>query len=259
MNELTYNLQVIGFPGSGRSIFVAASYNRSRELLRSLGRASVNLGCTDQATRDFVDRIVVHVRSHGDYPPQGRYPDQLYFHLYNLHAPTRLFGDRDVTVCHWHYHNIELQEGVQPRLLDEADGSFVFVDAFALMDDLNYRTRLDALVEVATNAAQQYARQGQRHPFAVILTKCDLLGQITPALRRVLNQELIPLTESLMRVGALHQVFYSSLAIGEVPGTRRYFLLSSDSAAASLWLIDTIHPLNQAPLNIDLDRLLNAR
>ncbi|AGY59554.1 hypothetical protein [Gloeobacter kilaueensis] len=255
MNEFTYHLQIIGHPQSGRSTFLAASYYRARELLRSLGKASLSLSCTDQASREFIDRILSHVRVNGDYPKLSGCPDTLRLHFYNLHAPTRLFGEREIAVCYWIWHKLSLPDS--SAALPDADGSCLFIDAAQLMDDIAYRAKLDELTGVALSIAQKAHRRP--HPFAIVLTKCDLLGQMTPALRRVLNRELIPLTEALARSESLHQVFFSSLAIGVVPNTQRYFLLSSDSAAAPLWLMDTIHPLNQAPLNVDLDQLLNAR
>jgi hypothetical protein len=252
LQEFSYRIHLIGHPGVGKTVFSLAAYTRAREVLRTLGRSSLGLSCADPTTKEFVETSTYLMRHSGRYPASSIRPTSLYFQLYNLHSNASFWSEKTIHLCNFTCQDLPIGQG-DPML--SAAGSFVFVDASALLQVPTYQNRFFTILrtlQMFTDLLQE-----SKHSFAIVLTKCDLL-ELTTECRRALRNALSPLTSMLERSNQPYRTFYSSLALGAVPNTESHFLLIGDSASALLWLFDQIHPLNRAPLRVNIPALLSA-
>lgn len=253
MQEFSYRIHLIGHSGVGKTVFTLAAYTRAREVLRTLGRRSLGLGCADPLTKEFVESSTFLMRRSGCYPESSTRPVSCGFQLYNLHSAASFWGEKTIHLCNFTCQDLPIGQGGDPML--SAAGSFIFVDGPALLDSPTYQTRFFTIlrtIQLFTTLLQE-----SKHSFAIVLTKCDAL-ELTAECRRTLRNALSPLTSLLERSEQPHRIFYSSLSIGAVPNTESHFLLIGDSASALLWLFDQIHPLNRPPLKVNIPALLGA-
>jgi hypothetical protein len=252
LQEFSYRIHLIGHPGVGKTVFSLAAYTRAREVLRTLGRNSLGLSCADPTTKEFVESSTYLMRRSGRYPDASTCPASLCFQLYNLHSNASFWGEKTIHLCNFICQDLPVGQG---DLMLSATGSFIFVDAPALLHVPTYQNRFFTILQTLQEFTDLL--QESKHSFAIVLTKCDLLD-LTTECRRGLRNALSPLTSMLERSAQPHRTFYSSLSLGAVPNTESHFLLIGDSGSALLWLLDQIHPLNRAPLKVNIPALLGA-
>lgn len=98
-------------------------------------------------------------------------------------------------------------------MVSNSQGCCVFIDAHALVHKPAYHQVIEnIIIEQVMPIANLVYLNHLKYPFALILTKCDLL-EPDPLSHQQLNEGLQPLSTRLDAVKANYQTFYSSIPI----------------------------------------------
>jgi len=91
-------------------------------------------------------------------------------------------------------------------------GCCVFIDAYALVHIPTYQQNLKDIIQAVMQIANFVYINSLRFPFALILTKCDLL-ELHLLSQHDFQERLQTLTTRLDNVKANYQTFYSNIPI----------------------------------------------
>jgi len=224
----TFTILSLGQRGVGKTVFLAGSW------LEMGGKRSHTqplwFDCHDDETLERLEKLVAYMRSTGQYPPATPSISQFAFSLKR--------GGR--TLCHFRWQDVpgEICHRDHPscrQLALASQGCCVFLDATALLTEPDYQERLAEIYDQVYSLAYLTGLNRMEYPFALVLTKCDLLG--TGDLQNRLESAIAPLTDNLRRMGATWQMFRSSVAFTTGRGSGE---IAATSAAPLLWLVSEI-------------------
>lgn len=227
----TFNLLSIGHRGVGKTVFLAGSY------IELHGGDSQNqqklwFECQDMQVQEQIANLLDYVSQSGHYPPPTMKVTNFSFKL----KLRRLWGSE--TLCDFRWLDIpgeicSFQNAEFRSMVSNSDGCCVFIDAHALINNTNtYLQHLEEIVKQVTAIASLAYLHDCNYPFAIVLTKCDLLKTDRP---ETILELLLPLTSCLDAVKANYETFYSLIPIVRTP--REATLKPTGAAAPMLWLV----------------------
>jgi len=228
-----FNLLSVGHRAVGKTVFIAGSYAELHSDIH-LGRTQqLWFDCQDIQQQEKIEDILKLVVKIGQYPPPT-----LKVTNFNLSLKRRgLWGTQ--TLCHFNWWDIpgeicKMHNQDFDSMVSTSHGSCVFIDAHALVYNPAYLKALEDITEQVMAIACMAGVKGLKYPFALILTKCDLLERDLLS-RQQLKLGMKPLLTRLEQIGANYQTFYSFIPI--VYTASGPTIKSKGAAASLLWLV----------------------
>lgn len=247
-NTKTYNLLNLGQRGVGKTVFLAGSYAELHSASQTKHFQQLWFDCLDSQDRKKIEIILSYVERSGQYPPPTMKITNFNFSL----KRQSLWGVQ--TLCHFRWwdipgedcniHNPDFQ-----KIVLASHGCCAFINAEALVRDRAYLQVLEEIIKQVVAIASLAERHGLKYAFALIFTKCDLLGPSPLSLLQI-EENVQPLIARLDAVRANYQRFYSSIPI--VSATGAATLKATGAAAPLLWLISELRKLNNLQTRQDL-------
>ena len=229
----TFNLLSIGQRAVGKTVFLAGSYAELHADSLTENAQQLWFDCQYSYVQENIEKILNYIVQTGKYPPPTTKVTNFNFSL----KRRNLMGVQ--TLCHFRWGDIpgeicKRQNQYFQMMVSNAHGCCVFIDANELVHNDAYLQTLEDITEQVMAIASQASLKGLKYPFALVLTKCDLLE---PGLlsHQQIEKNLQPLTTRFDAVNANYQTFYSSIPIlrTETASTLR----PKGAAAALLWLV----------------------
>ena len=228
-----FNLLSIGQRGVGKTVFLAGSYielHGDRQTERS---GQLWFDCQDTQVQENIERILSYIFHTGQYPPPTIKVTNFSFSLkrHSFRGVQTLshfrWSDIPGEICNM--HNVDFRE-----MVSTSHGCCVFIDAYVLVHNHAYLQELKDIIEQVMAIASLVCLNRLNYPFALILTKCDLLaaGSIS---QQQLEKGLQPLIIYLDAVKANYQTFYSLIPIVHTEGASS--LQAKGAAVPILWLV----------------------
>lgn len=246
----TFNLLTIGQRGVGKTVFLAGSHTEMQADKPQDKHLPVWFDCKDGRSQQDIEKILNYIASIGAYPPATMRVTSFDFSL-----KRQALWRRAATLCHFrmrdlpgeicHLADLEFRD-----LVLSSHGCCVLIDGPALIHDDGYlRGIQDIFNQVLVIASLTYWNQ-LKYPFALVVTKCDLLtgGAVLPGLqlRQQLTEKLEPLTTHLKTFRGEYEIFCSSIPIvGEAKDAR---LHPAGVAAPLLWLVQELSRIHNPGL-----------
>jgi GTP-binding protein EngB required for normal cell division len=230
----TFTLLSIGQRGVGKTVFLAGSYV---QLYNSQDRTQpLWFECKDSASFANIEKLLEYMARTGQYPPATLAINQFHF---NLKRRT-VFGPR--TLCHFRWQDVpgeicNYDNPIHKQLVWQSHGCCLFLDAPALLRQKEYVESTAEAWEQVQAYAYLTSMNRLSYPFAIILTKCDLLKP--EQLQRPLDQALRPLTAELRRLRADWKVFRSSVILQRANG-RPGISIEATGPEPLVWLVSEI-------------------
>lgn len=248
-----FNLLSIGERGVGKTVFLAGSYMELHSDAKSHPQQQLWFDCQDNQVQDNVDNILNYVVQTQKYPPPTMKITDFNFSLKRgqlWHTQTLshfCWSDVPGEICTIHNRDFR-------ALVSNSHGCCVFIDAYALIHKNHYLLGLEEIVKQVMAIASVAHLHDVYYPFAIILTKCDLLDS---AHLQELPSLLQPLTTRLDAVQTKYQTFYSQIPINFTSSAAN--LKPTGAAAPLLWLVwelsQPFHPSWQQNLHDLIVRL----
>jgi len=147
------------------------------------------------------------------------------------------------TVCHFRWWDIpgEICNIKSPdfkAMVATSHGCCVFIDAYKLVYDNTYLQLLKEIIEQVMAIASLVQLNELKYPFALILTKCDLL-KLDSIKQKQVEDNLEPLITRLNGVKANYQTFYSFIPIVQTENAST--LKAKGAADPQLWLVQELN------------------
>jgi hypothetical protein len=248
----TFNLLSIGQRGVGKTVFLAGSYIELHGDRRSDSEQQLWFDCQDDRVQDNVDNILSYISQAEKYPPPTMKITDFNFSLKRRqlwHTQTLShfqWSDIPGEICTVHNRSFR-------SLVSNSHGCCVFIDAHALVHKQHYLPALEEIVKQVMAIASVAHLHDVHYPFAIILTKCDMLSS---SHLQGLQSLLQPLTVRLDAVKAKYQTFCSCIPIDTSFAAT---LKPTGAAAPLLWLVwelsQSFHPSWQQNLHDLIIRL----
>jgi len=229
----TFTLLSIGQRGVGKTVFLAGSYAELHSGSETESPQQLWFDCQDTQVQETIENILSYVVTTGEYPPPT-------LKITNFNFSLKRHSIRGVqTLCHFRWWDIpgEICDIKNPdfkTMVANSHGGCVFIDAYKLVHNNAYLQVLKDIIDQVMSIASLVQLNELKYPFALILTKCDLLepGSIK---QKQVEEELKPLTNRLDGVKANYQQFYSFIPIVYTEGAST--LKPASAAAPLLWLV----------------------
>ncbi|PZD72550.1 hypothetical protein C1752_03385 [Acaryochloris thomasi RCC1774] len=230
-----FNLLSIGHRGVGKSVFLAGTYADVRSGRQADSGYIRFEGANDQ-TQAQLEELLDYMEQTGQYPPPTLKMTDFTFRG----TPRRR---HDQTLCEFRWADVpgEICRPTHPdfeAMLLNSHGCCMFIDAVALVQDLNYPTQLDEMAQQAEAMASLAAQSGLKYLFALILTKCDLLPAGSANLIDI-EQRLRPLTTRLDAARAVYRQFYSSVSI--ISSGKTSVAVARNTSAPISWMLSELY------------------
>lgn len=250
----TFTLISLGSRGVGKTVFLA--YNCA-EILRPnhKERDSENLWfeCLDQAFQEKIEKLVGYVVRTGQYPPSTFKIEDFGFSL----KQKSLSGDK--TLCNFRWLDLpgewcNIQNSEFQSTLLQSHGCCVFVDIHALLNNQLYLEAMETIMNQVEAIASLTNHNHLKYPFALILTKCDLVDLSPIGLVQV-EAKLIPILKRFEAVKANYRRFYSPTPTSDqshsgVPQLK-------DAKAPLIWIMTELQRLHGPDSQLNLGDSLN--
>lgn len=251
----TYSLLSIGQRGVGKTVFLTGSYLDAARAHRQLEAGEQWwLECQDIQEQAKIEQLVDYISRTGKYPPptnkvtdfnfslkkQSRWGEQTLYHFRWQDFPGEL--------CH--FESPDFRETVF-----NSNGCCVFINANALLREVDYQQRLDRLMEQIKPIIMLVHLNRLAYPFALLLTKCDLLPNSLDL--QELEARLEPITSGFDTFEINYRTFYLSLPIDTAQGVTT--LNATGAAQPFLWLgreLEKIHTPNPNSLQSLISRVV---
>ncbi len=228
------NFLSIGDRGVGKTIFFLANYAALRIKPKETKRQHLLLDCQNNQDRENLESLLKQIARTGQYPPPTLQTTNFTF---------------DVKRDSWHGRNVLCQlrwsdvpgESCQSfnadfqKVLQNSHGCCLFLDAYELVHNPQYLSRLTVLTKRAEAIASLAHRHQLHYSLALVLTKCDRIGSGPKGLLQ-LEEQLRPLIQSLKSVNANYRCFYSAVPISAFQ--KPALLETQGIAAPLLWLVN---------------------
>jgi GTPase SAR1 family protein len=237
----TFNLLSIGQMGVGKTVFLAGSYaelHANRKRLQQLW-----FDCQDRQAQENIERLLSYTVQTGKYPPATMKVTNFNFSL----KRRSLWGVQTLCYFRWwdipgeicNIHNRDFRS-----MVSNSQGCCVFIDAYMLVHNKGYLQALEDIIKQVMAIASLIYLNDVKYPFALILTKCDLL-EPGPLSQQQLEKGLQLLTTRLDAVRANYQTFYSLIPIVRTQGAST--LRAKGAAAPLLWLVGELSKPHNSP------------
>ncbi|MGB7416720.1 MAG: hypothetical protein WA902_21135, partial [Thermosynechococcaceae cyanobacterium] len=229
----TLDFLSIGDRGVGKTVFLLASYAVLHPKATTAPQQSVYLDFQNSQDRDNIESLLKRIAQTGQYPPPT-----LKMTDFNFDVKSQGWrGDKTLHTLRWWDVPGESCQSSDPQfqsVLLKSHGCCVFLDAYELMQNPQYLTNLDSITKRAEAIASLTHRHQLHYPMALILTKCDRIGDGPLGLLK-LEETLSPLIKSLESFRANYRCFYISAPV--VAFQEPTLLASQGIAAPLLWLM----------------------
>lgn len=250
----TFTLISLGSRGVGKTVFLA--YNCA-EILRPnhKERDSETLWfeCLDQEFQAKIEKLVGYVIRTGQYPPPTFKIEDFEFSL----KKKSLSGDK--TLCNFRWLDLpgewcNIQNSEFQSTLLQSHGCCVFVDIHTLLNNKLYLETMESIMNQVEAIASLVNHNHLKYPFALILTKCDLVDLSPIGLVQV-EAKLIPILKRLEAVKAHYRRFYSPTPTNDPSNSGVPHL--KDAKAPLLWLMTELQRLHGSEDQLNLGNSLN--
>jgi tetratricopeptide (TPR) repeat protein len=250
----TFTLISLGSRGVGKTVFLA--YNCA-EVLRSNHKerdsGALWFECVDPEFQEKIEKLVGYVVRTGQYPPPTFKIEDFVFSL----KKKSLSGDKTLCNFRWldlpgewcNIKNLEFQS-----ILLQSHGCCVFIDIHALLNEKLYLETVEAILNQVEAIASLVNHNNLKYPFALILTKCDLVDLSPIGLVQV-EAKLIPILKRFEAIKVHYRRFYSPTPTTDQPQSD--VLQLKDSKAPLLWLMTELQRLHGSEVQFNLGDSLN--
>lgn len=250
----TFSVLSIGQRGVGKTVFLAGSYAELHSPTQTDNAERLWFDCQDSEAKENIESILNYINETGLYPPSTMKITNFNFSL-KRHASR---GSQ--TLCNFRWWDIP-GESCNIKNLDfrkmvlNSHACCVFIDAYALIHKPTYYQEIEETIQAMMAISNLVYMNSLNFPFALILTKCDLLE---PSLlnHQHFSKLLQPLTICLDKVKARYQIFYSNIPIVHTEDTS--ILKARGAAEPLLWLVLKLSRAYKPALinNLNLSQLI---
>lgn len=243
-----YNLLCIGQRSVGKTVFLGGSYTECNAAYQAKAPHQLWFECQDSQDREKIESILNYVAHNRKYPPAT-------MKITNFNFSLKRRGRQDTqTLCHFRWWDVpgEICNIHHPdfqKLVLVSHGCCVFIDAEALVSNSAYLQVLEDMIKQVVAIASLANQYGLRYAFALIFTKCDLLGNEPLRLLQI-EEKVQPLIARLDAVKADYQRFYSAIPIVFHQGTAT--LKGTGAAAPLLWLVSELRKIHKLHTELEL-------
>lgn len=250
-----FNVLSIGQRGVGKTVFLAGSYTELYFSTQTDNTERLWFDCQDSEAKENIEDILNYISKTGLYPPSTMKITNFNFSL-KRHTPR---GSQ--TLCNFRWWDIpgescNIKNLDFRRIVLNSHGCCVFIDAYALIHKPTYYQEIEESIQGVLAISNLVYMNSLKFPFALILTKCDLLE---PSLlnHKHFSELLQPLTIYLNQVKPQYQTFYSNIPIVHTEGTS--VLKPRGAAEPLLWLVLELTKMYKPTLsnNLNLSQLMN--
>jgi len=228
-----YTLLSIGQRGVGKTVFLAGSYAELHPDNQNNNPQQLWFDCQDSDTQKILENVLSYVARSGEYPPAT-----MKLTNFELSLKQNSQGKTE-TLCHLRWwdtpgESCKLYNPAFQLMVLQSDGCCVFIDAQALVSNPN-TDGLEDILQPVKSIAELVYQNGLRHPFALILTKFDLLAS-EPQIVQLLDERLQPLTSFLDEMKVNYKKFYSEIPIVSSPEGNST-IKPTQASVPVLWLV----------------------
>jgi len=228
-----YSLLSIGQRGVGKTVFLAGSYAELHPNNQNNNPQQLWFDCQDSDTQKTLENVLSYVARSGEYPPAT-----MKLTNFELSLKQNSQGKTE-TLCHLRWwdtpgESCKLYNPAFQLMVLQSDGCCVFIDAHALVSNPN-TDGLEDILQPVKSIAELVYQNGLRHPFALILTKYDLLAS-EPQIVQLLDERLQPLTSFLDEMKVNYKKFYSEIPIVSSPEGNST-IKPTQASVPVLWLV----------------------
>ncbi len=228
-----YSLLSIGQRGVGKTVFLAGSYAELHPDNQNNNPQQLWFDCQDSDTQKTLENVLSYVARSGEYPPAT-----MKLTNFELSLKQNTQGKTE-TLCHLRWwdtpgESCKLYNPAFQLMVLQSDGCCVFIDAHALVSNPN-TDGLEDILQPVKSIAELVYQNGLRHPFALILTKFDLLAS-EPQIVQLLDERLQPLTSFLDEMKVNYKKFYSEIPIVSSPEGNST-IKPTQASVPVLWLV----------------------
>ncbi len=235
-----YSLLSIGQRGVGKTVFLAGSYAELHPDNQNNNPQQLWFDCQDSDTQKILENVLSYVARSGEYPPATMKLTNFEFSLkQNSRGKTQ-------TLCHFRWwdtpgESCKLYNPAFQLMVLKSDGCCVFIDAHALVSNAN-SDGLEDILQPVKSIAELVYQNGLKHPFALILTKFDLLASESQIVQ-LLDERLQPLTSFLDDMKVNYKKFYSEIPIVSSPEGKST-IKPTQASVPVLWLVSELTKVN---------------
>ncbi len=235
-----YSLLSIGQRGVGKTVFLAGSYAELHPNNQNNNPQQLWFDCQDSDTQKTLENVLSYVARSGEYPPAT-----MKLTNFELSLKQNTQGKTE-TLCHLRWwdtpgESCKLYNPAFQLMVLQSDGCCVFIDAHALVSNPN-TDGLEDILQPVKSIAELVYQNGLKHPFALILTKFDLLAS-EPQIVQLLDERLQPLTSFLDEMKVNYKKFYSEIPIVSSPEGNST-IKPTQASVPVLWLVSEFTKAN---------------
>jgi GTPase SAR1 family protein len=235
-----YSLLSIGQRGVGKTVFLAGSYAELHPNNQNNNPQQLWFDCQDSDTQKTLENVLSYVARSGEYPPAT-----MKLTNFELSLKQNSQGKTE-TLCHLRWwdtpgESCKLYNPAFQLMVLQSDGCCVFIDAHALVSNPN-TDGLEDILQPVKSIAELVYQNGLKHPFALILTKFDLLAS-EPQIVQLLDERLQPLTSFLDEMKVNYKKFYSEIPIVSSPEGNST-IKPTQASVPVLWLVSEFTKAN---------------
>lgn len=250
-----FNVLSIGQRGVGKTVFLAGSYTELYFPTQTDNAERLWFDCQDSEAKENIEDILNYISKTSLYPPSTMKITNFNFSL------KRHTSRGSQTLCNFRWWDIpgescNIKNLDFRRMVLNSHGCCVFIDAYALIHKPTYYQEIEESIQAVLAISNLVYMNSLKFPFALILTKCDLLE---PSLlnHKHFSELLQPLTIYLNKVKARYQTFYSNIPVVHTEGTS--VLKPRGAAEPLLWLVSELSKMYKPTLsnNLNLSELMN--
>ncbi len=228
-----YSLLSIGQRGVGKTVFLAGSYAELHPDNQNNNPQQLWFDCQDSDTQKTLENVLSYVARSGEYPPAT-----MKLTNFELSLKQNSQGKTE-TLCHLRWwdtpgESCKLYNPAFQLMVLQSDGCCVFIDAHGLVSNPN-TDGLEDILQPVKSIAELVYQNGLKHPFALILTKYDLLAS-EPQIVQLLDERLQPLTSFLDEMKVNYKKFYSEIPIVSSPEGNST-IKPTQASVPVLWLV----------------------
>jgi GTPase SAR1 family protein len=233
----TFRLLSIGQRGVGKTVFLVGSYTELHGDRPLPDSQKLWFDCQDREAKSNIAKILNYISENNQYPPPTMKITDFSFSLKQKTA----LGVQ--TLCNFIWSDIpgeicDSKNREFRRMVHESQRCCVFIDVYTLATDESYIKTIEDIMEQVTAIAHLAHLNDLKYPFAIILTKSDLV-EADPPTRQKIEDCMRSLTSHLRFLRANYQNFYSFIPIVCTNGA---FKLEPQGAASPfLWLVTELN------------------
>jgi GTPase SAR1 family protein len=240
-----YSLLSIGQRGVGKTVFLIGSCIELYTNQYEESGQQLWFDCEDAEAQQTLENILRQVVQTGQYPSATMRITNFDFSL-KLRS---LWGTK--TLCQFRWwdppgESCQLYNPAFLMMVLNSDGYCAFIDASAITEGVDDPQALAQAFEPVKSIADLLYSNNLRHPFAIILTKCDLVRSNSSNWQS-LEKSLQPLRDLLDKLDVNYQIFYSAIPIVTTNGV--FNLKTSEAVTPILWLVSKLKNADNLNLN----------